>query len=77
MTVAVRAGRIQSVSRAPVRIPEGARVIDRGGRWLLPGLIDAHLQLRDPDSARAALRSGVTTARSLGVPHFADKTLNV
>ncbi|HXG70477.1 MAG TPA: amidohydrolase family protein [Gemmatimonadaceae bacterium] len=72
MTVVVRAGRIESISRAPVRVPAGAKVIDLGGRWLLPGLIDAHVHLRDPDSARAALRSGVTTARSLGVPHFAD-----
>ena len=72
MTVVVRAGRIQSISRASVRVPAGAKVIDLGGRWLLPGLIDAHVHLRDPDSARAALRSGVTTARSLGVPRFAD-----
>jgi imidazolonepropionase-like amidohydrolase len=72
MTVVVRAGRIESVSRAPVPAPAGAKVIDLGGRWLLPGLIDTHVHLRDLDSARAALRSGVTTARSLGVPHFAD-----
>ncbi|MCA1617978.1 MAG: amidohydrolase family protein [Acidobacteria bacterium] len=72
MTVVVRAGRIQSISRASVRVPAGAKVIDLGGRWLLPGLIDAHVHLRDLDSAWAALRSGVTTARSLGVPRFAD-----
>jgi imidazolonepropionase-like amidohydrolase len=72
VTVVVRAGRIQSISRAPVRAPAGAKVIDLSGRWLLPGLIDAHVHLRDLNSARAALRSGVTTARSLGVPHFAD-----
>lgn len=72
VTVVVRGGRIQSVSRTRVRVPAGAKVIDLGGRWLLPGLIDAHVHLRDLDSARAALRSGVTTARSLGVPRFAD-----
>jgi imidazolonepropionase-like amidohydrolase len=72
MTVVVRAGRIESISRNAVRAPDGAKIIDLGGRWLLPGLIDAHAHLRDQDSARAALRSGVTTARSLGVPHFAD-----
>ena len=72
VTLVVRAGRIESVSRLPDRVPAGAKVIDLGGRWLLPGLIDAHAHLRDLDSARAALRSGVTTARALGVPHFAD-----
>lgn len=73
MTVVVRDGRIESISsRAPVRTPAGAKVIDLEGRWLLPGLIDAHVHLRDPDSARSALRSGVTTARSLGAPRFAD-----
>ena len=72
VTVVVRDGRIESVSRGPTRVPAGARIIDLGGRWLLPGLVDAHVHLRDPGSARAALRSGVTTARSLGVPHFAD-----
>lgn len=71
-TVVTRDGRIQSVSRDAVRIPVGALVIDLGGRWLLPGLIDAHVHLRDLASARAALRSGVTTARSLGVSAFAD-----
>jgi imidazolonepropionase-like amidohydrolase len=75
MTVVVRAGRIESISRAHVRVPAGAKVIDLAGRWLLPGLIDAHVHLRDPDSARRALRSGVTTARSLGVPHFADMNI--
>lgn len=72
VTVVIRDGRIQRVSRDAVRVPAGARVIDLGGRWLLPGLIDAHVHLRDIASARAALRSGVTTARSLGGPAFAD-----
>ena len=72
VTVVIRDGRIQSVSRDAVDIPAGARIVDLGGRWLLPGLIDAHVHVRDLASARAALRSGVTTARSLGGPAFAD-----
>jgi imidazolonepropionase-like amidohydrolase len=72
VTVVVRDGRIVSVSRGSPRVPAGARIIDVDGRWLLPGLIDAHVHLRDLDSARAALRSGVTTARSLGVNRFSD-----
>jgi len=65
VTVVVRGGRIASLdaSTAP---PPGARTIDLRGRFLLPGLIDAHAHILDPDSALRALRSGVTTARVLG-----------
>ncbi|MCC9195735.1 amidohydrolase [Arthrobacter sp. zg-Y820] len=28
-----------------VRVPEGAQVLDAGGKWLLPGLVDAHTHL--------------------------------
>ena len=35
-------GVIRRVTSAAERRPEGARVIDAGGRMLLPGLIDAH-----------------------------------
>ncbi len=47
-------------------------ILDAGGRYLLPGLIDAHVHISDFDAARRALRSGVTTARSMGTSHFAD-----
>lgn len=70
--VIVRNGRIEAVTPAAGPVPANARVIDLGGRWLLPGLVDAHVHLRDLESARLALRSGVTTARSMGVDHFAD-----
>jgi imidazolonepropionase-like amidohydrolase len=72
MTVVLRDGRIERVSSTPIAPPPGARTIDVGGRWLLPGLIDAHAHLRDLASARAALRYGVTTARSLGVNYYVD-----
>lgn len=71
MTVVIRSGRIESVSGGTVP-PRDATVIDLQHRWLLPGLIDAHVHFRDLASARAALAAGVTTARSLGVDHFAD-----
>ncbi len=72
VTVIVRSGRIEEVRSARGPLPANARVIDLEGRWLLPGLIDAHVHLRDLASARAALRSGVTTARSMGVDRFVD-----
>jgi imidazolonepropionase-like amidohydrolase len=71
-TVIVRDGKIERVATGRVEPPAGARVIDLGGRWVLPGLLDAHVHLRDLTMAKAALASGVTTARVLGVDHFAD-----
>ncbi len=70
-TVVVQAGKITYVG-AERRVPDGARVVDVAGRFLVPGLIDAHVHVRDFASARRALLSGVTTARSMGVSHFAD-----
>ena len=71
-TVIVRNGKIEDVRTGSVSLPEGATVIDLKGRWLLPGFQDAHVHLRDLQSARLALQSGVTTARSMGSNHFAD-----
>jgi imidazolonepropionase-like amidohydrolase len=71
-TVVVRDGKIERIATGRIDVPNGATVLDLKGRWLLPGLIDAHVHLRDLTSARAALASGVTTARALGVDHFAD-----
>lgn len=71
-TIVVRGGRIERISSVALDPPSDARVIDLNGRWMLPGLIDTHVHLRALSSARRALRSGVTTARSLGVNHFTD-----
>lgn len=71
-TVLIRDGKIERVATGNVTVPAGAIVVDLKGRWLLPGFIDAHVHLRDLASARAALASGVTTVRSLGVDHYVD-----
>lgn len=42
-TVVVTDGRITAAGPAAnVDVPEGARVIDAAGRWLVPGFVDAH-----------------------------------
>jgi imidazolonepropionase-like amidohydrolase len=65
VTVTVRDGKIASiVERAPATT--GVRRIDLGGRYLLPGLIDAHSHIESPAAALRALQSGVTTSRVLG-----------
>lgn len=71
-TVIVRDGRIESLGPAGSAIPAGATVFDLQGCWLLPGYIDAHAHIPDMVAARRALLSGTTTARDLGVNHFAD-----
>ncbi|MGH9815123.1 MAG: hypothetical protein ACRD6I_03500, partial [Candidatus Acidiferrales bacterium] len=71
-TVVVRNGRIAEVRAGAAPAEAGARVIDLKGKWLLPGFIDGHVHITDRRGARLALRSGVTTARSMGVSHFVD-----
>ena len=61
----MRDGKIVSVAATSPNIPRGATVLDLKDRWLLPGLIDAHVHV-DDDGARVALESGVTTVRTGG-----------
>jgi len=42
--VVIENGKIKSVGKT-ARIPEGAQVIDASGKWVTPGLIDAHTHL--------------------------------
>src|SRR5215468_4465011 len=65
VTVIVRNGKIEQIGK--MNPPAGAEVIDLKGRWLLPGFVDAHAHISNLAAARAALQSGVTTARDLGV----------
>ncbi len=60
MTVIIRNGRIAAVQPDGARLPDGATVEDLTGRFLVPGLIDAHVHItgrpttfeQDPDAAR-------------------------
>ena len=64
VTIVLRDGRIASVGPGAA---EGATRIDAGGRYVIPGLFDAHTHIGNLRAARAALESGGTTARSAGV----------
>jgi imidazolonepropionase-like amidohydrolase len=66
MAVTVRSGRITALSERAPPATAGVRRIDLRGRYLLPGLIDAHSHIESPDAALRALQSGVTTSRVLG-----------
>lgn len=66
VAISIRGGKIAAIGdRAPAR-SAGVRQIDLKGRFLLPGLIDAHAHIESPAAALRALQSGVTTARVLG-----------
>lgn len=67
--LAVREGRIESCGSER---PDGtfAETVDAGGQWLIPGLIDLSVRLREPgqsqkatiaSESRAALASGITS----------------
>lgn len=71
-TIVISGGKIERVATGSVPTPAGAQVIDLGGRFVLPGLIDAHVHISTFESARRALLTGVTTARSMGAGFFAD-----
>jgi len=66
VTVSIRNGKIASLAEGTLAQTAGVRRIDLGGRYLLPGLIDAHSHIESPAAALRALQSGVTTARVLG-----------
>ena len=55
-TIVLRDGRIESVSTQ--RGPAGVKTLDLKGKYVLPGLIDAHTHAADFPSFRRALESG-------------------
>ena len=70
--VVLRDGRIESIAATAPPAATASRRLDLGGRYVVPGLIDAHVHIASPTAMRAALESGVTTVRSAGVSNFAD-----
>ncbi len=70
--VVLRDGRIASIGAALPAGSSAPRRLDVGGRYVVPGLIDAHVHIATTPAMRAALESGVTTVRSAGVSNFAD-----
>jgi imidazolonepropionase-like amidohydrolase len=63
--VVVRRGRIESVgTRAGFTLPAKTREVDVSGRWIIPGLIDAHAHI-EPWTLPRYLAWGVTTVRDV------------
>jgi imidazolonepropionase-like amidohydrolase len=74
-TVVVTGGRIERVTAGAYIGPADSQLIDLGGRYLLPGMIDAHAHIESLEAARRALESGVTTFRSASVSAYQDVAL--
>lgn len=73
-SVLVSEGRIDAIGRAgSIQAPSGARVIDGGGRYLTPGLVEMHVHLRNEMSMNLFLGNGVTTVRNMdGTPQVLE-----
>lgn len=69
-TVVIHGDRIVSVGPSrEVVPPKGARIVDAAGRYLLPGLVDAHVHVRAESELRSYLQHGVTTVINMrGTP---------
>lgn len=59
-------------ARAHTDVPRGVEVVDAPGRWILPGLVDAHIHLSTVAEARAAVALGATSARSGSTNFYQD-----
>lgn len=68
MTVVVAQGRISTLDVTDsVRYPRSARVIDGTGKYLIPGLWDMHVHLRDLEGTLPLfVVNGVTSVRDMG-----------
>lgn len=64
-------GRITAVGEG-AEVPEGIPVVEADGRFVLPGLIDAHTHADRLSQVRRALESGATTLRSASVGSYRD-----
>ena len=71
----IRDGQIAQIESEPYSPPAGATIIDVGGRYVVPGLMDAHTHVSTLANARRALESGVTTIRSASTSNYQDVAL--
>jgi len=47
-------------------LPKGARLIDAAGKYILPGMIDAHSHMHEPDVSKTDFINGTTAAAAGG-----------
>ncbi len=68
VSILIDGERISQVASGDISAPPDTRVIDLGGKTVLPGLIDTHVHttFMDKESLPLFLAAGVTTARDVG-----------
>src|SRR5580765_738839 len=69
MTVVIAGDRITQIGKsAEVRLPRGAQVVNGSGKFLIPGLWDAHVHLSwtTASALPVLIANGVTTVRDMG-----------
>jgi imidazolonepropionase-like amidohydrolase len=72
VSLILEGGTVARIVDGRAAIPPGADTIQLAGRWVLPGMIDAHTHIATLSAMRRALESGVTTVRSASVPAYQD-----
>ena len=77
-TVVVVDGYIQDIGDSTqLAVPDGSKVIDASGQFLIPGLADMHVHLEhfdSPDVLGLFVAHGITLVRQMdGRPHILDK----
>jgi imidazolonepropionase-like amidohydrolase len=72
VTLIISNGKIREIKNGRMGMDRNARIFNLKGKYIMPGLIDAHVHIRSWEAAKTALHSGVTTVRSMGVDHFMD-----
>lgn len=73
--VVLAAGSRDATRRAVRRLGSGVRRIDAAGKFVVPGLVDAHVHVNALADAAAVLAAGATTARSGSSSFFQDVAL--
>lgn len=75
----VEDGRIVSVGPASAEalraLPAGTKVVAAEGKWIVPGLIDAHVHAETDEDLKTMLRWGVTSARLMAEDTAAARRL--
>jgi len=70
--VLVADGRITALGpAAEVKVPAGTQTIDGHNQlWLMPGLVDSHMHILDPDELTLYVANGITTVRNMSGEPF-------
>jgi len=82
--VVIEGEQIQSVFKGSPNFPSEGEIIDAGGKWLIPGVIDDHVHFREPGAtqkadiaseSRAAVAGGITSY--MDMPNNAPPTVSL